>query len=105
MIILGSVIFSFVSELIGIICNLKYPKLDASNDTEIVKQSMSATIAVFIGFALVGLTVLLLVWLLSLNLLNHIIMFIVVGLYALICLGLWLVLVNKSNKWFNNIDS
>lgn len=105
LIILGSVIFSFVSELIGIICNLKYPKLDASNDTEIVKQSMSATIAVFIGFALVGLTVLLLVWLLSLNLLNHIIMFIVVGLYALICLGLWLVLVNKSNKWFNNIDS
>lgn len=35
--------------LIGILMNLKYPKMDATSDTEVVKQSMSATLSVFIG--------------------------------------------------------
>ena len=35
--------------------NLKYPKLNASNDTEIVKQSMSATLSLFTGFGLFAL--------------------------------------------------
>ena len=41
-----------LSAVIGLIVNLKYPKLDANNDTEVVKQSMSSMISVFIGFGI-----------------------------------------------------
>lgn len=37
---------------IGLIINLKYPKLNASNDTEVVKQSMSSMISVFLGMGI-----------------------------------------------------
>ena len=40
-----------LAEIVGIIINLKYPKMDAKNDTEIVKQSMSSMVAVFVGMA------------------------------------------------------
>ena len=35
--------------------NLKYPKLNASNDTEVVKQSMSSTLSLFAGFGVFAL--------------------------------------------------
>ena len=49
-------ILSFVVILltacIGLIANLKYPKMNASNDTEVVKQSMSAMLGVFSGMGI-----------------------------------------------------
>ena len=39
-----------VSEVVGIVINLKYPKMNAQDDTEVVKQSMSSMVAVFVGF-------------------------------------------------------
>lgn len=54
--ILLIIILTFVSvflvAVIGLITNLKYPKMDARNDTEIVKQSMSAMISTFIGMGI-----------------------------------------------------
>lgn len=47
MILLASVVLPLVSEVFGIIINIKYPKMDAENDTEVVKQSTSTMIAVF----------------------------------------------------------
>lgn len=44
---IGMILFNAV---VGLIVNLKFPKLNASNDTEVVKQSMSATISVMAGF-------------------------------------------------------
>ena len=38
-----------LTSCIGLIANLKYPKMNATNDTEVVKQSMSSMISVFIG--------------------------------------------------------
>lgn len=38
--------------IIGLLVNLKYPKLNASNDTEVVKQSASSMISVFTGMAI-----------------------------------------------------
>ena len=51
MIITSSIMAPMIAELIGIIVNLKYPKMDAKNDTEVVKQSMSSMVAVLIGLA------------------------------------------------------
>lgn len=51
MIVASSVIMPVVAELVGIIVNLKYPKMDAQNDAEVVKQSMSSMVAVFTGLA------------------------------------------------------
>ncbi|MBQ3473814.1 hypothetical protein IJH24_00050 [Candidatus Saccharibacteria bacterium] len=49
MILIASVVTPLVAELFGIIVNLKYPKMDAEDDVEVVKQSMSSMIAVFTG--------------------------------------------------------
>lgn len=45
-------IIILLSAVIGLIVNLKYPKLNASNDTEVVKQGMSSLIATFCGFGI-----------------------------------------------------
>lgn len=44
-----SLLMILFSGLVGLIVNLIYPKLNASNDTEVVKQSMSSMISVFVG--------------------------------------------------------
>ncbi len=49
MIVIASVVMPMAAELIGIIINLKYPKMNAKDDVEVVKQSLSSLIAVFIG--------------------------------------------------------
>ena len=52
-----SILIPLVSHFIGIIVNLKYPKLDAENSTEIVKQSTSSFISVMIGMVLAFISV------------------------------------------------
>ena len=48
-ILFASIIIPTFTALIGILMNLKYPKMDATSDTEVVTQSMSSTLSVFIG--------------------------------------------------------
>lgn len=48
-IFLVTLIVPTVIAMIGLLVNLKYPKMNASNDTEVVKQSMSSVVSVFIG--------------------------------------------------------
>ena len=56
LLLIASVTLAFVAETMGIIINLKYPKMDAINDTEVVKQSLSSSISVFGGMGAIGLT-------------------------------------------------
>lgn len=56
-ILLIGVISVLLSAIIGIIVNLKYPKMNASNDTEVVKQSMSSMLSVFIGVGIFIITI------------------------------------------------
>ena len=49
LILLASIIMPTFTAILGILINLKYPKMDAISDTEVVKQSMSSMISVFIG--------------------------------------------------------
>ena len=55
--LLMTILIILFNAVVGIIMNLKYPKLNASNDTEVVKQSMSATLSLFIGFGVFALYV------------------------------------------------
>src|SRR5690606_3278651 len=48
-----------VCSLFGLLINLKYPKLEFTNETEVVKQSLSVMISVFSNMALVGALVVL----------------------------------------------
>ena len=52
--------FTFVipifTSLLGLIVNLKYPKMNASNDTEVVKQSMSTMVSVFVGMIIFAIS-------------------------------------------------
>ena len=94
-----------VSSLIGITVNLKYPKLDATNDTEVVKQSLSSMVSVFIGFGLVGITGILIMKMIDFNINNYIIILLINILYSIICFGLWIYLKKTCDKSINNINS
>ncbi len=104
LILMSSFILPLLSETIGIIVNLKYPKLDAKNDTEVVKQSMSSGISVFIGMALTGVTVALLVKAIYANISNNIIILIFTLAFTLIYLILLLYLHKTCNKSFENMS-
>ena len=41
-----------ISSLLGLVINLKYPKMDATSDTEVVKQSISSMISVLSGMVI-----------------------------------------------------
>ena len=105
MILVGTIVLPFVSETIGIIMNLKYPKMDATSDTEVVKQSFSSTISVFIGMGLIGVTAFGIYSLFARSVHSDIIMAVVLGVYILIYLGLWIYLKKTSEKRFNELKT
>lgn len=102
-IIIASIILPLISSTIGILVNLKYPRMDAKNDTEVVKQSMSSTVSVFIGLALIGITLFLLYTAYNMKLGVITIMISFVLLYTLICISLLLILKKTCEKSFDNI--
>lgn len=59
MIVILAVSLSILIALVGLIINLLLPKMDADNDTLVVKQSASALCGIFFGMILCGLGVLL----------------------------------------------
>ncbi len=103
LILLASFILPFVSEIIGILVNLKYPKMDASNDTEVVKQSVSSMISVFIGMGLIALTIFGLYKGIVSGLSNSLIIIIIILVYLLISILLLVYLYKTCDRHFNNI--
>ena len=57
LVLIGVITMPLVTELIGILINLKYPRFDADNDAVVVKQSASVMIATFLGLGLVLTTI------------------------------------------------
>lgn len=103
MILTASIILPLVSETIGIAVNLKFPKMDATNDTEIVKQSMSSSIAVFTGIGLIGLTILVIFKAITLNIQIDLIMAMLLGIYVLLYAFLLIYMKKTGIKKFNEI--
>ena len=52
-----SILIPLISHFIGLIINLKYPKLDWENTAEVVKQSLSSFVSVTLGIVLLIITV------------------------------------------------
>lgn len=102
--ILAAILLPLISETIGIIVNLKYPKMDATNDTEVVKQSMSSFISVVIGMGLSGITVALLLKLVLSNMKNNTIMIIFNSVFLIFYLILLGVLHRTCDKNFEEIS-
>ena len=103
-ILVASIILPLISETIGIIMNLKYPKMDAENDTEVVKQSMSSAVSVFAGFGLTGITLGALVTCAINNIDNNITIVGGTVISILLYLVLVLYLKKRSIKDFNKIN-
>ena len=104
LILLASILLPLIAETIGIIINLKYPRMDAKNDTEVVKQSMSSSISVFIGMAIIGITIFLLFKAVNANIPNNIIMIIFIIVYTIIYSWLTIFLHKTCDKSFDNIS-
>ena len=96
---------TFVAETYGIICNLKFPKMDAENDTEVVKQSTSSFVAVMGGMFLVTVNGGILIALAVLGLNISIILGIFLAFYAIVYLLMKLYLNTKGTKIFNKIQA
>lgn len=84
----------FLSASIGLIVNLKYPKMNAMNDTEVVKQSMSSMISVFIGIGIFFTSILAISFLnnyiqLNILLILHLVMMIIISIILYIVLIKW----------------
>lgn len=103
LLLLSSMILPLLSELIGIMINLKYPRMDAKNDTEVVKQSMSSAISVFLGLSMLGITGYLLYIMIRLNISFNLIIFIFLLGFGILSLGLMIILNKSCDKSFENI--
>lgn len=57
LVLIGVVAMPLVTELIGILINLKYPRFDADSDTVVVRQSASVMVATFLGLGMVLVTI------------------------------------------------
>lgn len=102
--LLVSIILPLISETVGILINLKYPKLDAENDTEVVKQSMSSMVAVFAGMILTGIFSFLLAIGVIMKLPTDLYILGALIVFLLIYLMLDLYLSKRSVKEFNKIN-
>ena len=102
MLLILGILIPLVSHFIGILVNLKYPKLDAENSTEVVKQSASSFISVMMGMVLLLLSIMAILKLIGLVkamwiLLMALIIFIVIDLI------LYLYLSKVGVKQFNSL--
>ena len=103
LLLIASIILPLISETIGIIVNLKYPRMDAKNDTEVVKQSMSSMVSVFTGMGLLGISIFLIYKAIETNLNNHLILLIFISIYTIIYMILNIYLHKTCESSFNNI--
>ena len=97
-----SLLIPLVSHFIGLIINLKFPKLDAENSTEVVKQSTSSFIAVMIGMILLIINVIIITKIMGL-ISSTLILIVATVLYIFIDIILYLYLINVGVIEFNNL--
>ena len=97
-----SILMPLVSHFIGIIINLKYPKLVWENATEVVKQSASSFIAVILGMLLFIILMVIIVNVIG-QFNSTLILLIATFIYIIIDTVLYLYLTKKSIKDFASL--
>lgn len=103
LLLLLSVLIPITSHFIGIIVNLKYPKLDWDNQAEVVKQSTSSFVAVMIGMILLVLSAFLAFKFIGV-VSSTIILLVATIVFIIINSFLYLYLSNKGTKQFNKLS-
>lgn len=103
LLVILSILTPLISHFIGLIINLKYPKLDYENSSEVVKQSTSSFLSVIIGMLLLIVSI----YFIS-NLVNKfsslLLLFIFLIVYSLIDIILYIYLIKVSIKDFNRLS-
>ncbi len=97
-----SILVPLVSHFIGLIINLKYPKLDAENSAEVVKQSTSSFLSVMIGMVLLMINVVVIINIIG-KINSLLLLFILIAIYSFINIILYLRLTKKGVKEFNEL--
>lgn len=105
MILALSVVMPVVAETLGIIVNLKYPKMDAESDAEVVKQSMSSMVAVFTGMLLAAMTLYIIYMYVSNGASATVAVAMVLAAYTIAMVGLIMHLRIHGEKEFKRIDA
>ena len=100
--IILSILIPLVSHFIGLIINLKYPKLDWESSSEVVKQSTSSFVSVTIGMILAIATIIIIPKVVG-KINSTIILLIALLIYIIINTILYLYLINKSTKEYNKL--
>lgn len=100
-ILLVSIMVPTLTAIIGLLINLKHPKMDAASDTEVVKQSMSSMISVMIGMVAGIVTAILMA---AFYEIVNTLLVIELIILAIITLGLWLILKKYGQKRFKQIS-
>ena len=103
-ILIATFVLPILSETIGILINLKYPKMDAENDTEVVKQSTSTMLSSLLGMLLTGVSIIFVVMGINSGINIDLVLEIGVALYTLICGILVFALKRSGAKSFLKIN-
>ena len=103
LLIILSILMPLISHLVGIIINLKYPKLEWESPAEAVKQSTSSFIAVMLGMVILMITIGVAFALIG-KILPIFVLLVAIGVSSLINLILYLYLTKRSVKDFNNLS-
>ena len=103
LLVILSILTPLISHFIGLIINLKYPKLDYENSSEVVKQSTSSFLSVIIGMLLLIVSI----YFIS-NLVNKfssiLLLLIFLIVYSLTDIILYMYLIKVSIKDFNRLS-
>ena len=101
-ILLASIVMPTLTALIGIIMNLKYPKMNATSDTEVVKQSMSSMLSVFMGMFVAILSIAIMI--MGNNYNTNLFVALELLTFSIITFMLWRILKKYGAKRFKEIN-
>ena len=105
LLIVLAIVMPLISHFIGILVNLRYPKLDAENSAEVVKQSTSSLVSVLIGMGLMFFNVFLIVFVLIMGVNAKLVLISFIIVFLIIDLVLYLVLNKWGTKKFNSLEA
>ena len=103
LLVILSILMPLVSHFIGLLINLKYPKLDAENSAEVVKQSTSSFISVMLGMVILMFTTGISIFMASIF--NAVVVLLILTIvFGLIDLILYIRLKTSGVKNFNKLS-
>lgn len=101
-ILLASIVMPTLTALIGVLMNLKYPKMNATSDTEVVKQSMSSMLSVFMGMFVAILSIAIMI--MGNNYNTNLFVALELLTFSIITFMLWRILKKYGAKRFKEIN-